>query len=398
MKKTAFLATIVTLSTVACRAGAPEVEVAATSDSIPLVEEMRLGGLVGDIEYTFGSVTTLAPAPDGSFYVADRQGPVLRKYDSTGQHLFDVARSGEGPGEFMSIDGLAILNDERVVVFDGRNARISYFSSDGTFQTSLAVRNGLGGWRGFGVSPEGDAFVRVLPEGGEFVESRDGIQSDWARIGSDGAVTRISSIAPERRVGPFYVLSGRGGYYYPFVSATLNAIGPDGSYYEVRNDDYSIRRVHPDGSETTIVRDEPLIRLTSDELKEWEARSETFAARNPDRRSDYFPIPETKPFIREIVVDPDGRLWVSRYTEAAFLAYTEAEEADRMERNLTATYNWRDRLRWDVFDADDRFLGFVTLPFKTSFVTAVGDQVWGVQSGDYREDYVVQFTMGPTGG
>ena len=96
---------------------------------------------------------------------------------------------------------------------------------------------------------------------------------------------------------------------------------------------------------------------------------------------------------REIVADGDGRLWVSRYTEAAFLAYSEAEAADRLERNLTATYNWRDRLRWDLFDPEDRYLGFVTLPFKTSMMAASGDAVWGVQAGDYREDYVVRWRM-----
>lgn len=37
----------------------------AWGDSPALVEELRIGGLQGDEEYTFGSVSALAPTPDG---------------------------------------------------------------------------------------------------------------------------------------------------------------------------------------------------------------------------------------------------------------------------------------------------------------------------------------------
>jgi hypothetical protein len=215
---------------------------------------------------------------------------------------------------------------------------------------------------------------------------------DWARVTLAGDVQRIATSPPPDPVGPRYVLSGRGGYYRPFVTMTLSVIGPDGSLYTVRNDEYRIHRLRPDGTETLLVRDEPRIRVTADEMREWEARSESFAARDPEYRSMFFPIPEVKPYIRELAVDPDGRLWVSRYTEAVFMEYSPAERAERESRNQLS-YQWRDLLRWDVFDAADRYIGSVTFPFKTSFMTARGDRVWGVQAGDYREDYVVRWRM-----
>lgn len=81
-------------------------------------------------------------------------------------------------------------------------------------------------------------------------------------------------------------------------------------------------------------------RITLEESAEWGSRSESFARRLPDRRSDFFPIPGTKPYIRELVVDIDGRLWVSRYTEPEFVPYTDAQLADRMRRNLP-NFQWR---------------------------------------------------------
>ena len=108
-----------------CGVGAPA---DTPVDELGVVEELRIGGVDGAMEYTFGSVSAVAPAPDGTFYVADRQGPIVRKYDPTGKHLFDVGRRGEGPGEYGSVDGLGVSHDGRLILYDGRNARLSRFS------------------------------------------------------------------------------------------------------------------------------------------------------------------------------------------------------------------------------------------------------------------------------
>lgn len=119
-----------------------------------------------------------------------------------------------------------------------------------------------------------------------------------------------------------------------------------------------------------------------------------FAERVPERRRDYFPIPDTKPFIRELVVDPQGRLWVSRYTEPVFFEYPAGELAEREAEGRPA-YQWRDAATWDVFGPDDDFLGSVTLPFNTTFSTALDKEVWGIRAGDFGEDYVVRWRITP---
>ena len=176
------------------------------------------------------------------------------------------------------------------------------------------------------------------------------------------------------------------------MTATLSAIGPDGSRYTVRNDSYAIEHTTADGVTASITRTAERIDLTAEERAEWEARSESFAERLPDRRSDFFPIPETKPYIRELLVDIDGRLWVSRYTEPEFVPYTEAQAEDRRRRNLPS-FQWRDRLRWDIFSPTDRYIGSVTLPPNTSLIVATGADIWAIQSGELDEDYVVRYRM-----
>lgn len=364
---------------------------AAAADSVAIAEELRIGGLDGPEEYTFGRVSTLAPGADGSVYVADGQISAIRRYDAQGHHQATIGRRGEGPGEFQAIDGIAVLDDGRLIVWDGGLRRLSIFDARNEIIETVAVPGGLGGWRGFVWSRAGDILLRLAPETG-FAESRDGLIADWARVTLAGEVTRLGRMPLENRVGPRYVVAGRGGYYYPFVTATLSAAGPDGSLYQVRNDEYRIRRIHPDGTESVIERVEPRIELTAEEQAEWNARSERFAERVPEQRAEFFPVPTVKPYIRELVTDPDGRLWVSRYTEPEFLPYTEAQQEDRRSRNLPG-FQWRDRLRWDVFSPTNEYLGSVTLPPRTSFVTAVGNDVWVVQAGEFDEDYVVRYGM-----
>lgn len=371
----------------------------ATSDSeradslgdhaVTITEVLRIGGLEGAEEYTFGRVTAVAPRPDDGVYVADGQVPIVRVYDSHGTHELDIGGRGEGPGEFASIDGMGVVEDQRVVVWDGQLRRLSVFNVNGDFIESISVPEGLGMWRGFQWSTDGDVFVRVAPPTG-LEESSSGLKSDWAKVSRDGRIERLWSSPDEDRVGPNYVVAGRGGYYYPFVTATLSAVGADGSYYEVRNDQYRIRHMHLDGRETVIERSEPRIAVTSEELAEWEARSESFAQRIPEARDQFFPVPKEKPYIRELVTDPDGRLWVSRYTEPIFVEYTEAQRESRRSRNLP-DFQWRDQLRWDVYGASDEHLGSVTLPPNTSLMVALGQNLWVVQSGELDEDYVVLY-------
>jgi len=358
---------------------------------IEVAEELRIGRLDGDAVYTFGAVAAIAPSPNGTVYIADRQARVVRKYDAEGAYLHDVGRSGEGPGEYRSVDGIGVDSAGILHLFDGQNWRLSRFGRSGNFLDSAPIERSWGGARAMVYSRGGDVFLRLYPEEGP-AETLDGLRGDWARIGPGSEVERLHVIPSREPVGPRYAIGGPGGPYRPFNTETLSALGPDGSLYSVRNDEYRIVRTRPDGTVSDFGRSEPRVAVGAQEMSEWVTRSERFAARNPGRRAEYSPVPETKPLIKELVVDLDGRLWVSRYTEAVFMEYSPAEREGRASRGLPSQ-QWRDLSRWDVFDSGDEYMGSVVLPFKTTFMTAEGDVVWGVQAGDFDEPYVVRWRL-----
>jgi len=95
------------------------------------------------------------------------------------------------------------------------------------------------------------------------------------------------------------------------------------------------------------------------------------------------PIPEHKPFFHELLAGRDGRIWVRLATEAHPV---ENEDHDP-EDPSSMPVDWREPLRYDVFEPHGTYLGVVAPPEDfTHWVEPVfdGDHVWAVTRGDSR--------------
>lgn len=64
-----------------------------------LVEELKLGNVVGDGPEGFGDIADLAVDLAGSIYLLDVGSKEVRVFGRNGTHLRDLARDGDGPGE-----------------------------------------------------------------------------------------------------------------------------------------------------------------------------------------------------------------------------------------------------------------------------------------------------------
>lgn len=359
-------------------------------DSIPLAEVLRIGN--PDTGEGFGYISAVARSEDGDWFIGDRRVPSIRRFSSAGQYLGSVGQPGEGPGEFRDVDGLVVTDSAELIVWDATNKRVSVFGPDGSFRRSYPVERGARGPDDFAASPDGTLHVWQWV-GDVPMETPEGLIAGWYRVDPDGTVESVMPVPRPVREGPVYVISGRGGYFSPFVTETLSAMGGDGTFYTGRNKEYRIRRLHPDGTVSWVTRDVEQVSLTAEEKAQWEAWSDFFAWRAPDRPSDFYPIPDQKPFFRDLEVDASERLWVSRYTPAVFREEPPAEGRRREERGSAPPFVWRDQPRWDLFSTDDEYLGFVVLPFKTAFLGAEGNLAWGVQEGE-GGDYLVVWSLG----
>ncbi len=103
LRHPAHLAQEVTVDTLArgrvvVRNPAPELE--GGSDEWRLVEELRLGRVDGTGPEVFGDVHDVAVDEKGHIYVLDYASKEVRVFDREGRHRRNMARDGEGPGEF----------------------------------------------------------------------------------------------------------------------------------------------------------------------------------------------------------------------------------------------------------------------------------------------------------
>ncbi len=373
----------------------------ATLNNGRLVEEVRLGGLDGSEETTYGNVQAIRPIPGGGFHVVDGQVPIIRRYSADGRFLGNLGRRGQGPGEYTYIMGLSTLNDGRTVVIDGSNARVTIFDSAGELSHTFPFQPRASGYDNRVDLESGDLYTIVGPESGEFVEGPNLSIGDWARVKLDGTVERLRAVPPEDRVGPRFVLSGA-QMSYPFSTMTQSVTGARGDYWETRNDTDSILHIRPDGTESWIRLEGERVHLTQDELEQWRFRGEQMYEQTQSLprpgggagpgRSDYVDIPLVKPYVREMFSDVGGRLWVLRYADPIYRPYSE-EEAEERAANGWAPHNWRDLLLWELYDTDDALQGRVILPPKSGLYDALGNDLYVLSLGDYREAYVSRYRV-----
>jgi hypothetical protein len=363
-----------------------------------LVEEIRIGSVDGSEEYTFGRITGVAIGPEGSVYVGDDQIPVIRQFRSDGTWFRNIGRKGQGPGEYSSIDGMRSLDGRTLSILDQRNGRVTTYL-DAEYHSSFPSRSGLFSADVFAVDTAGVSYVRTVlrdPGPGQLPTSRSDSDYGWVRMTTDGEVLDTLLSPPEESVGGGFVLAGKGGYYRPFTVMTLSTVSSHGYLLTARNDEYAVHRPLPDGRILRIGRDAERVAVKPAEKAQWEAWADRFRQNGGavgGLNSKIGSIPGTKPYIRHLMADDDGRVWVATYAEAIFKPYSEAERARHGDR---PGMEWNQPLVWEVFEPRGQFLGRLTLPDKTSLLAARGTTVWGSQAGAYGEEYLVRFRIRPS--
>jgi hypothetical protein len=77
----------------------------------------------------------------GNIYVLDAGNYRIQKFDSTGRFLRTIGKKGQGPGELNWPTHMVVDNQDRIIVYDTRNNRISLFSSEGELLNDFSMGN-----------------------------------------------------------------------------------------------------------------------------------------------------------------------------------------------------------------------------------------------------------------
>ncbi len=300
----------------------------------------------------FGRVSSVALGPDGTVFVADASNHEIRVFGLDGTHLRTFGREGEGPGEFTSIYSIAWAGD-RLLAYDPPLGRIGEFSPEGEW---LGQRTTTGGLTGSGIR-----FYTVgADEVFRFALGSD-MESQWVGLDSRGDTgdTLPYLRAAEDLPGatPALVCRYEGGIgFYPHTVGAKFVQQPasGGIMYSAWGYFYRIAVTAAGDTLRVIERELPTEPISDEEWAAGSADFEEFRERRPDASCNprSYSRPERKPFIEEIFVAPDGKLWV---------------EVIRTEGN-----------RWELFDSEGRLVGSVpAVPYKERTVPV------------FRRDYLV---------
>lgn len=358
-----------------------------------LVEELRIAPSADDTSL-FAEAYEFEVTRSGELFVFDQSNRSLFLFDSAGTLLRRIGRRGSGPGEFASNNGMVLLPDGRLALWDSQNARVSFFSPAGDFESSWVVAAGFSTGNGLSTDASGQLYTTrpvTAPRDGEIL-GRMGLR----RFDAAGALTDslVPPDLPWTRV--VYTASRQGG-----TSSTVPTHGarflwqwhPAGHFVSVSTERYVIESSRP-GRALRIERELPPISVSEDERANEQERI-TFGMRNTDPGWQFTgpAIPAQKPPVAGLHVARDGRIWVR--VSVPSVEIPEAER-DAAQPNRAPPRRFRDEsVTFEVFEADGRFLGRVVLPWRATWMQADGNHVWFIDRDEDLLPAVVRARIEP---
>ena len=387
-------------------AGAPKYAGIAT-----LRQESSVGAVDGPEAYLLGNITELAIAPNGAVYAFDRTAMTIRKYDASGRFIRRIGQRGDGPGDFGSPAGLAVLADGRLLVWDTKLARVSVFDSNGVAlaQWPAPGQTSSGGSRGLVLDAAGNAYARRLsvevPQRAS-ADARPDIRfkSVWLEYRTrDGAlVDSITEPDLPPVAEPFRAQRGRSirQMAMPFLPRRFSALTPAGHVVSAIGERYGFD-VIVGPSATRVQRGvtaTPIAQAARDSARTMIETSMTEVDPTwtwPAGRE----LPRVMPLVVDLLVGDDGRIWLQRDRDepqltAAGLQRRAGRSGAGASMNLNPGADVIARpTHFDVFESGGGFVGQVEFPPRVTPMVMRGDLLWAIARSEDDVQFIRRYRI-----
>ena len=359
-------------------------------DGWTLVEELKIGSL-DDENYQFGQIGFIAVGSDEAIYVLDAQAQLIQVYDRDGSHLRSMGGPGSGPGELgLGTSFILMGPGDTLMVPDLQNRRINLYDAGGESIGSAPLDLAKGipmAWRGTSSGTVARQSRPIGPdapaEPTDVIEAlnMDGSPRDTLMQFASGGTFNFSGGSPELKI---------------FAAEPIWTINDAQAVFYGVNDDYRISKYS--GGDLTHIFSKPFARrpvtdgdqeLLLDAIVGMTRNAGAPPAQLQGLRQ-IIQFGETFPAFANLQVGPEGSLWVQHVRD-----FTTLSAAERENINFFEDAGADD---WDVFDADGRFLGVVTMPDRFAPRLLAGNLVYGVWRDDLDVQYVVRLRIVMGGG
>lgn len=319
-------------------------------DEEPLLD---IGTLEGDTARELYRASAATRQEDGRIALVS-EGTEIRFFGPEGDHLGEVGRSGEGPGEFGFATELWPYRTDSLLVWDVRLQRVTVLDQQGAVGRVTDVEIPSFNPRMLGTFGDGSFLLRsdLFVRPGEEIRTQRSLFFHHRR---DGTVTDTVASYPNFRSVPLDLPGDRsmfGGVAFgPRTVATLG----DAAFYVGTGRGYRIDVRAPDGSLRRVIRlDRSPEPVTEEDRSRWREQRLAGADGENERRDtrailDQTPVAETFPPYDRMHADRTGHLWVRDYRKP----WQEGPD------------------RWLVFDPAGRLVATAQLP-AFRFVFEIG--------------------------
>jgi hypothetical protein len=267
---------------------------------------------------TFGEVSAVTVDRSDAIWVADSRTRRIRLFGAGGNLIRLIGGDGDGPGEFGSLNSIALLG-RSVIALDAENQRIAEFTLAGAWRGERPMPFPEPGspetLRFYPVGPA-EVFVHAVREGD------DGLEHVWVRHLERG-VSGSRPVLPDPPDAPPTIITceARGAdsrsFPIPYQPRQLQHPASGGRLAVAWTGDYRVAFLDPIGDTVRVVERERVpVPVTESDWEVALAPYRAYLADHPDAVCDPGePVrPESRPPIRDILVDAAGRLMVEAAT------------------------------------------------------------------------------------
>ncbi len=297
---------------------------------------------VGRQELLFGSLADLCEDPEGNFYVVDQLEHKIFKFSSSGKMLKAFGQEGQGPGDFLRPNRVALTKDGNLAIAD-EMYKVTFLTREGAFIRRIQLdstltpgflgENRFYGWRWI---PEGREQI-VLDAEGQVLQTYHSVSRDT-----------FSVSIPDQSGRKVMFNFGR-----PAFAPDLVYAHNQGHTAIARSDSYRIQIFDSGGKETAVLERQ----LKPENLKKKERQ---FFEREFLELGRMRGWPES--VVRDILKKlPDTKTYFDRILLSPSHALVCRTSADITQENPSVEI--------DVFTLAGSFLGTTSLSMKPLFVS-----------------------------
>ena len=353
-------------------------------DAWVLEEVMTIGEAAGNPDYQFGQIAGIAITSDGQIVLVDQQAQQLKVFDPTGTYVRTIGRAGSGPGEFgPGVGPVLIGRGDTLIVPDLGNQRVNILKSDGSEPADFRMSFERGIPARWDMTETGDLVYQLRALNLPNTEQRETLDL-IATVSYTGEIMD-TLLTPARGESFTFGEDGQPKRMVFSPEPVWSMVGDDGLCFAV-NDVFRLSMFDALGTLNRIVTvpverkpvteaDIEFFMETVDRL----LKEQGVPPAQAEIVKSTFNFAEFFPAFLQMMPGPNRSLWVQRVQEPTGMTAEERE-------------NWNPLLdlgasKWDILDAEGRYLGVLDLPHRFQPVTFEGDLVYGI----WRDEFDVQY-------